>query len=195
MRSFNQSKKQWYTPSRFDIDVETQVELISRVLTTSSYQDVTVNLTLQQFSDSATASALASFAMTKHGPRTLTVEITEVPDLATMRRITAKYRDAGVRILIDDVGSDNSYELVNKLLPYVDGVKFAIQNLRRSEPIDRIWERLKFWVDVAQQQSINFILEGVEDESDVQHASALGIHYFQGYYFGKPAFLEGNEVA
>ncbi|WP_082611816.1 EAL domain-containing protein [Lacticaseibacillus manihotivorans] len=34
---------------------------------------------------------------------------------------------------------------------------------------------------------IKFVLEGVEDSTEVAFARSLGIEYFQGYYYGKPA--------
>lgn len=110
-----------------------------------------------------------------------------MPDLGTMRRSTAMYRDANIIVLIDDVGSDNSFELVQELLPYVDGVKFAIRNLRKTETFARTKERIRFWVGVAKRSKIKFVLEGVEDSTEVAFARSLGIEYFQGYYYGKPA--------
>lgn len=85
------------------------------------------------------------------------------------------------------VGSDNSFELVQQLIPYVDGVKFAIQNLRKTEAPEQIQERIRFWAGVANQNNLRIILEGVEDQADIDFAKALSIHYFQGYFFAKPA--------
>ncbi|MFD1484483.1 EAL domain-containing protein [Lacticaseibacillus baoqingensis] len=177
----------WHLPPRFDIQVEQQIKMIARTLAKSRLTRVTINLTPAQFADTSIANALAGFANAAYGPDALIVEITTVPDLATTRRITAIYRSANIRVFIDDVGSDNSYELVQKVLPYIDGVKFAMQNLRKHEPLARIHERVLFWVDTAKKARIDFILEGVEDQADVDFASRLGIHYCQGYYFGKPA--------
>lgn len=189
LRNYNQNTKQWSLPQRFDIDVEVQIALIRQALRQSDCQRVTVNLTAEQFEDTVTATALAGFTQADYGPELLTVEITSIPDLATTRRVTALYRDAGIRILIDDVGSDNSFELVRKLLPYVDGVKFAIQNLRRQESLNRIQERIAFWAETTQANDLTLILEGVETPADLAFARSLGIRYFQGYYFGKPENL------
>lgn len=186
LRQYDARTTRWSLPERFDISVEQQISLMTTVLTHSRLHSITINLTLSQFSDMNTAKALAGFATADYGPEHLIVEIITVPDLSTIRRVTAVYRDAGIRIFIDDVGSDNSYELVQTILPYIDGVKFAMQNLRKHESLDRIRERVTFWVKVARQATIDFILEGVEDEADVDFAAALGVDYFQGYYFGKP---------
>lgn len=182
-----QDGDQWHLPERFDIHVEQQISLIASVLQVSHLSRVTINLTLAQFSDTNIADALAGFATADYGPKHLIVEITTVPDLATIRRVTAIYRSAHVAVFIDDVGSDNSYELVQQILPYIDGVKFAMQNLRRHESLNRIKERVTFWAHTAQQAGIDFILEGVEAQADVTFAKSLAIKHYQGYYFGKPA--------
>lgn len=187
LREYDADNDKWHLPASFDLSVEKQIALITHVLHHSPLRCVTINLTIQEFSDVNTAHALAGFASADYGPENLIVEIVTVPDLATIRRVTAVYRGAGIRIFIDDVGSDNSYELVQQILPYIDGVKFAMQNLRKHESLARVRERVSFWISVAAKQHIGFILEGVEDESDVAFAQTQHVEYFQGYYFGKPA--------
>lgn len=181
-----QDGEHWHLPERFDIHVDKQVALITQVLANSSLKRVNINLTPGQFADTNIANALAGFANATYGPEQLVVEITTVPDLATVRRITAIYRSAGICVFIDDVGSDNSYELVQKVLPYIDGVKFAMQNLRKHETTARIHERVTFWANTAKKAKIEFILEGIETQEDLDFAASLGIQYYQGYYFGKP---------
>lgn len=180
-------QNRWVLPERFDLPVQQQVDLIERAIKKLPHQDVAINLTLSQFSDPQTAEALIACCQRSDGPKQLTVEIVDVPDSLTTRRISAMYRSAGIRIHIDDVGSDNSYELVRELLPYVDGVKFAMQNLRKTDTLAQIQKRIRFWAGVAQQHHLTLILEGVENQADVLFAQTLGINYFQGYYFAKPA--------
>ena len=194
LRAKNPRNQQWELPNRFDISVEQQISFITEVLIRDrALKRMTINLTLAQFSNSNTANSLAGFTTATYGPETLIIEITTVPDLSTIRRVTALYRAAGVKIYIDDVGSDNSYELVRKILPYIDGVKFAIQNLREEEPIDRIQERVAFWIEIADNAGIDFILEGVETAEDVAFARHLGVTHFQGFYFGKPVLPGRND--
>lgn len=158
-----------------------------KALTNSPTRRLAINLTNAQFIDQSVALALTQFCNSEDGPDELTVEITDVPDMVTTRNITAIYRAGGIRIDIDDVGSDNSFELVQHLLPYVDGVKFAMQNLRRNNDEAMLQERIRFWADVAQEHGLTFILEGVENAAEVTFAhDTLGIDLFQGYYFDKP---------
>lgn len=116
LRMHDRDLDRWVLPARFDISVETQITLMERALQQSRTKRIAINLTLSQFVNPTIATALTNFKNSSHGPEELTVEITDVPDVATMRNITPIYRAGGVRIDIDDVGSDNSYELVRGLL-------------------------------------------------------------------------------
>lgn len=187
LRTYDVAQARWMLPNSFDLAIDLQVELIYQAVAKARCKNVAINLTLAQFADPQTAYALIACLQSQDGPTGLTVEIVDVPDLATTRNISAIYRAAGIRIHIDDVGSDNSFELVQQLIPYVDGVKFAIQNLRKTESPERIQERIRFWAGIANKGHLRIILEGVEDQADVEFAKTLGIHYFQGYYFAKPA--------
>lgn len=188
LRLFDHEHDRWVLPEMFDISVETQINLVQKALAVSSTRRLSINLTLKQFADPAIAEQLCAFKKSKAGPDELSVEITDVPDFATTRQITAIYRANGVRIDIDDVGSDNSYEVVRDLLPYVDGVKFAMQNLRHSQTPQLMQERITFWKQVADDGHLDFILEGVESADEVTFAhDQLGIEFFQGYYYSKPA--------
>lgn len=187
LRMFDQEHERWVLPEMFDISVQTQIDLMRRTLAQSSTRRIAINLTTAQFSDRNVANALVEFAQSKEGPDELSVEITDVPSLKVMRDIAAIYRAGQVLVEIDDVGSDNSFEVVNKLLPYADGVKFAMQNLRQTTTMESLHERIKFWVQVASEHQLDFVLEGVENKEEVDWAhDKLGIQHFQGYYFSKP---------
>lgn len=134
------------------------------------------------------AHALVEFKASEHGPEQLIVEITDVTDVLTTREITAIYRAGNVQINIDDVGSDNSFEVVRDLLPYVDGVKFAMQNLRIGNTQAKMRERIAFWNEIAKDNHLEFILEGVENADEVAWAhDELVITLMQGYFFNKPS--------
>lgn len=186
LRTYDHVVDRWVLPQSFEIPVTQQINLMKSAMADLPGTRLTINLTLEQFSDTSVATELAEFSLSPGGPKQLVVEIIDVPDLGTMRRISAIYRAAGIQIYVDDVGSDNSFEIVRKLLAYVDGVKFAIQNMRKTESMPRIIERINFWAQIAQKEGVNFILEGVEDESDVAVGLEQGIVDFQGYYYGKP---------
>lgn len=186
LRLFDHEHDRWILPDMFDISVETQVNLMQKALAVCDTRRIAINLTTAQFADEHVAAVLTAFKNEPFGPDELTVEVTDVPDILTTRQITAIYRTGGVRIDIDDVGSDNSFEVVRDLLPYVDGVKFAMQNLREANSAKKMRERIDFWYQVSLECHLDFILEGVENAEEVAYAKSLGIKLFQGYYFSKP---------
>ena len=187
LRMFDHEHDRWILPKMFDISLDTQIDLMQRTLSMSSVRRLSINLTNKQFCDEDIAKQLAQFANSPEGPDELSVEIVDVPDIQTTRKITAIYRASNVHIYIDDVGSDNSYEVVRDLIPYVDGVKFAMQNLRKTNSAAKMQERISFWKEIADAKHLDFILEGVENEDEVTYArDELGITMFQGYYFSKP---------
>ncbi|KRM55789.1 sensor domain-containing diguanylate cyclase [Lacticaseibacillus sharpeae] len=187
LRMFDHEHDRWILPDMFDISVATQINLLQKTIDMTDIGRMSINLTLAQFMDEAVARSLVDFSNNDAQLEELIVEITDVPDAAIMRQISAIYRAGGVHIFIDDVGSDNSYEVVRKLLPYVDGVKFAMQNLRKETSADSMRERITFWHQIATDKHIEFVLEGVENSNEVEYArDELGITLMQGYYYNKP---------
>lgn len=190
LRTYDVMQKRWLLPDFFEIPVWMQIELLKEFIDNTDIKRVNLNLTATQFQDMDIANALSQFAESPEGPDSLTIEITDLTDSQTTRRISSLYRSSGIKILIDDVGSDNSFEVVQNSLPYINGIKFAMQNLRQSTTEASLRERVQFWYKTAVDYDLTFILEGVENEADLRMARELGVTYVQGYHFGKPAMAE-----
>lgn len=190
LRTYDAIQKRWILPDYFEIPVWMQITLMNELMKHTQVQRFNLNLTAEQFNDIEVAQALTQFVKSAEGPEQLSIEITDLKDSQTVRRISALYRSASMKILIDDVGSDNSFELVNGVLPYVNGLKFAMQNLRKTVSEEELKERVSFWASVAKKNDLDFILEGVETEAELAMAKKLGVQYVQGYFFGKPGPVE-----
>ncbi len=191
LRTYDPMQKRWILPDSFEIPAWMQIALIKEFMSHTALANFNLNLTAAQFQDLDIANALTQFAESPEGPDNLTIEITDLTDSQTTRRISALYRAAGMKILIDDVGSDNSFEVVRNCLPYINGVKFAMQNLRKTTTAQALNERVQFWRQTALDNKLSFILEGVENADDLALARELNVPYVQGYYYGKPAQAEG----
>lgn len=188
LREWHEDQQQWRIPATFDIDAQTMITLLGDALAKLSIRRVSINLTNAQFADVNVMRALTEYVEMHMQPRQLTVELVDSPDLATLRRVGVGYRAAGILIAIDDVGSDNKFKEIRGLLPYVNTIKFALQNMRApgsSAPQDAI-ESLRFWFEQAEEQQMLFTFEGIEDGNDIQLATQFGITRGQGYYFSKP---------
>src|SRR5699024_8671543 len=96
----------------------------------------------------------------------------------------------GIKLVLDDVGTgSNTYENVKHLLPFVDEIKFAMQNLRMANRAEEIPASLAFWSNIANQYRLQLVLEGVEDAKDQALAKKFGITLHQGYLYGKPSLV------
>jgi EAL domain-containing protein (putative c-di-GMP-specific phosphodiesterase class I) len=105
-----------------------------------------------------------------------------------MLSVGAQLHAAGIRIAIDDVGSDvTDYDLVEQLLPHLDIMKFALQNMRALGQMDNVEAVIAKWRDLAARYHVEFTFEGVETPEDLQLAGRSGVSEVQGYYFNKPA--------
>ncbi|WP_125710965.1 sensor domain-containing diguanylate cyclase [Lacticaseibacillus porcinae] len=192
LRRFDTGLGRYVLPDEFELPPVEIARLLRQAMAQTDFHRFNVNLTAAQFKDEEMAAALGAIAEAPDGPVELNVEVTDVVSAPLMRHISALYRDRGIKIYLDDVGSDNSYELVRTRLAYVDGVKFAIQNLRRNNDDGELLERISFWRQVAADNHLQFVLEGVETEADVAMAQEFGVRFVQGYYFGKPEPLSRN---
>lgn len=120
----------------------------------------------------------------------LIFEITEnerVVDKDHLKRIMQEYRRRGFKTAIDDFGA--GYSGLNLLAEFQpDIIKLDMELLRNidSDPVRQaIAQGI---VGVCNALSIEVIAEGIETEAEFRTLHAMGIYYFQGYFFAKPAF-------
>lgn len=188
LRQWDASAQQWRCPASFELDAPTVITLLQEALDQLATKRVSINLTQQQFMDCTFAQTLLDFAKKHMLPRQLTVELMDCPSLAALKKLSAQYRAAGVLLAIDDVGSDHSYDQVAALLPYVNTIKFALQNLRRKgqKTSQDMIKALHFWFEQAEEQQMLFTFEGIENQDDIELANHFGITRGQGYFFSRP---------
>ncbi len=127
----------------------------------------------------------------------LIFEITEnerVVDKDHLKRIMQEYRRRGFKTAIDDFGS--GYSGLNLLAEFQpDIIKLDMELLRNidSDPVRQaITQGI---VGVCKALSIEVIAEGIETQAEFQTLHAMGIYYFQGYLFAKPAFEQLASVS
>lgn len=99
-----------------------------------------------------------------------------------------RLRSAGFTIVIDDFGT--GYTSLLQMLEYpVDKVKFDRSFLERLLATQQ-GELLQPLIALCQLQGIRVVAEGVENQAQADMLSAAGCDYLQGYWFGKPKFLD-----
>ncbi|WP_155286414.1 EAL domain-containing protein [Lacticaseibacillus zhaodongensis] len=186
LRGWDEQEQRWRLPDSFEIPAEQQLALLDKALADLPVSNVSLNLSYAQFADERVADQFIAYAQAHPEIEQLTVELVAAPNMADIKQIGKRYREAGIALAIDDVGSDNLYDKVAPLLPYVDCVKFALQNLRATGETAHAEHDIAFWAKIARESGKLFTFEGVESSADVCLAKRLGITRAQGYYFGKP---------
>lgn len=120
------------------------------------------------------------------------VEITERELLREPKAAVAALQpllDLGVRLAIDDFGSGYSSFLYLTSLP-VSFLKIEMELLQTARSSERARAILRGICGIAADLNIRTVAEGIEDEALAHLASDLGLHWGQGYFFGRPT-LEG----
>ena len=182
----------WAVPSDFtEISVEEQTVLVentANILHAATEQNtLSFNLNQEQLQDPATLGAIIALKK-RIGSAHLLIELTEAPTLQEMQELSCVFRQHDIALALDDVGTgSNTFENIQCLLPFVDEIKVAMQNFRADGDCDKICQYLTFWTAQAEKFRLRMVLEGVEDDRDIETAHRHGIDILQGYYFGRPA--------
>lgn len=122
----------------------------------------------------------------------IVLEISEtelIEDVQLLKSKIIAIRKLGFLIAIDDVGKGYSnFQAMIELEPnYLKLDRYFSKDLHLSK---RKQEIILFFSQYCKAQNITLVLEGLESESEVSTAKALGIPNAQGYFLGRPNVLE-----
>ncbi|KAE9558953.1 EAL domain-containing protein [Companilactobacillus bobalius] len=186
----------WHLPEDFtELSIERQTKLLEETVksleknTGKDDRMISFNLNHDQTNDPTTIDEIISLKK-RIAPVSLTIELTEAVPLDKVKKLSSLLHQNSISLVIDDVGTgSNTYENVKQALPYVDRIKFAMQNFRMSGHAELIPKYLDFWVKQAEKYCLDMVIEGVEDYKDQILAKKYGIDIQQGYLYGKPAMV------
>ena len=125
----------------------------------------------------------------------LRIEITEsayVKDSALLLQTTAKLRELGFQVEMDDFGSGYSSLHMLKDVP-VDRIKLDLKFLTRTGDIERGRVIVRFMIQMVKALGMDLIAEGVEFARQAEFLMSHGCFEMQGYYFFKPMPVEEFE--
>lgn len=155
---------------------------------------------------SSFASVLAIMSRYPSVPRSLIeLEITETAcsiEKATLQDIVGRFRGMGVRVGLDDFGSDYSNLAVLVNVPF-DSVKIdrsLVEGLPGNDAARMVVRNI---AQVCKSRRTQCVAEGVETKEQVIALIEEGCRYAQGYYYSKPIpareferkYLRGFETA
>ena len=166
--------------------------VIARAAEIARVRRVEVNLSAQSIGDPALPDFVeARLSEAGAHASNLVFEITETAaaeDLGQARRLAERLTELGCGFALDDFGTGYGSFTYLKHLPvrYIKIDTEFVRTLRADSPDRQVVSAI---VDVARNFGIETIAEGVEAEETAELLAALGVHYAQGYHFGRPAPL------
>lgn len=183
-----------------DADVLFSVDLIARANAVETAAKagfkgkIFVNFNPSSIYDPAYCLRTTAAAINELGlkPSDIVFEITEterISDIDHLKGILSFYRRAGFYCALDDIGSGwSGLNLLHTFRP--DFVKLDMDLVQGvgQDPFKRsICENL---MNIAKDQDIRVIAEGIETEEERDILTELGADYLQGFLFAKPAPIE-----
>lgn len=89
----------------------------------------------------------------------------------------------GYALALDDFVYDEKWD---RFMPFVKMIKFDL-NVTPLDTLGDLVERFK-------KTKIKLLAEKVETHEQFEQAKAMGFDYYQGYFFCKPAIVEGKDI-
>lgn len=154
------------------------------------YYVVAVNLSAQSLASAKFLGQLSALLEAElEVTRSIIFEVTEsasVPNLAVLNAAIQGLRAAGHLICLDDLGAgEAAFRYLGQL--DVDVAKIDGQFVRGSVGSPKGRALLKAMAGVCRDLGVMTVGEMIEDEAQVNIARECGLHYGQGYLFGKPS--------
>ncbi|QIL50389.1 diguanylate cyclase [Weissella coleopterorum] len=187
LRSFDYSTGEWKIPEDININIETQLMLVQRLIDSKHLNRISINLELEQFSNSHVIDALLAFMEQQQELEQLNVEVSDIDKIKNwdfFAPTVQKLNDAHIRVVFNDI---NMIELTSELkqhLVVMNGIKLNLRS-KAVEQADTI-QMMKPWLKFCQDKNIRFTIDGIENNEDIQMARSFGVTYIQGFYFGIP---------
>ena len=138
------------------------------------------------FSPGHTLKLLAECGMEPHD---VVLEITErhsTKDFSLFHRTLDHYRGEGYKVAIDDVGTGYSgLWSIAEIRP--DFIKLDMSLIRGIDhnPVKRAL--IETFRTFSEKVGCGIIAEGIETETELSSLVAMGVHYGQGYFLGRPS--------
>ena len=150
---------------------------------------VAVNVSAIQFNaDDIVREIRETLALSDLAPTLLQVELTESVMMGSLQRSAEKMRAlhaCGVSLALDDFGTGYSCLSYLHELPF-GAIKLDRSFVAKSAPTFEANTVIRSIVDLAHGMSMRVIVEGVEEESQLQMVKELGADEVQGFLLGRP---------
>lgn len=150
---------------------------------------VSVNVAAQQLEDDKFIEIVTN-VIEKSGvsPTALCIEITETSVIHSLTHVIEQLdalRNLEVKVALDDFGTGfSSLNYLNELP--IDIIKIDKSFTRRVTVLSKEYSLIKALSNLSKELGLTMIIEGVEEEKQLEVLSSMPQLLIQGYYFGKP---------
>ncbi|WP_099224087.1 EAL domain-containing protein [Listeria costaricensis] len=125
-------------------------------------------------------------------PQQLTLEIIErgeITELESARKNIQRLKTLGLNVVMDDFGKGYSSLTYLRALP-IDGLKTDRSFISFIKQDEKQRTIVRAIINLCHDLGGKIVIEGVEDEEQIQLLREMKADYFQGYYYGKPMPIE-----
>lgn len=132
------------------------------------------------------------WAISKIAPMQLAIELNVQPNMhyrykRRFLRYMQQTRAYGMKFEVDNIGNHNAnLNSIEWMIPIIDTLKCSMRDFRKKDASVWLDLNLQFWHRFAQEQNIDLVLTGIENDADEALAEQLHIDLRQGYLFGRP---------
>lgn len=170
--------------------IDTCLKLVKRWQTEKGEFTVGINVSAVQFRDVSFVKRLIE-KVKENGvnPRRLVIELTESANVEDVQQMAVSFqelRDAGIRVSLDDFGTEYATLTLLRDLP-VDEVKidqsFILQLNRTKQREAAIVEST---IELCNKLGILVVVEGLENRETIDMVENYDITSMQGFYFARP---------
>ncbi len=123
-------------------------------------------------------------------PKNVVLEITErhhIKDFTSLNRALTHFRDQGFLVAVDDVGCGfSTLQSIAEIRP--DYIKIDMSLVRGIHKDGVKTALMETFVTFAEKIGCEIIAEGIEEEAELAALINIGVHYGQGYFFGRPTY-------
>jgi diguanylate cyclase (GGDEF)-like protein/PAS domain S-box-containing protein len=158
---------------------------------------VGVNLSVIQFKDVSLVEKVENMINEYNiEPQYLEIEITEsvaMNEEDNILEILNKFKELGIKIAIDDFGTEHSSLSRIRELP-IDKIKIDREFIKGLSENNKDKAITKTIILLGQNLNVKVIAEGAETKEQIEFLKSYGCDEVQGYYFYKPICAEDMEM-
>ncbi len=179
------AKGQWGKAKHYNVTTETMMALIRSISHQLEVPSLAMNYEVAELADPQIQEMLLAY-LNANAQVQLIVELNHMPDAKLFASIGSKYRQAGVRFVIDAATTPGHFAAFAPVLQYFDIVKVPLAPKRDAVAEQTLIANLNYWQHVCTVHHLQLALDGIECDADMRLVDEFKVVYGQGNFFSRP---------